>query len=661
MFERLSYSVTFPTTGRTLQGEYDLKQGFGVITGANESGKSFIIEVARWCLFGSAALRGRADDYKTLKATLMFRVKGNPYEVTRTATTAKLCTPGALVASGTKPVNEHIQALLGFGLDVFDVACAANQGDVEKVSAMKPAERKRMVDQVIGLDRIEELAKWCGDEAKVLEKAIVDPGEEPTAPAEPWDEDLFDRAREAYEELHRLKGVLSVERDAPKGPTCSVTEPSHRLRPLAEKERQDRAELAMLRARLKDLPEPFGYSDEELNLLEEGIRKWELWESRQEFERRHPRSTYHRQQLMVMLDDWTVVEQAGQLHRLVEELRSHGEVDCPNCQHHFYLESGRLEELELKLDELDKIQAPELSRREVAAELAKLDDWDRMDTQVEWGKLKDVQPAEQPQELSDAYLQQCRRANAAAADRAQVEARIAEIGQASNYYEAALEIRLAYEAQLAAYERELREYEAWQLHQKLAQTRAKEIKSLADRFADLGRLKIEWTRYRDQWDLWNDAACKAGVLRVEADGWRAAQTALNNLRVMVKGHLVPALSKVASTLVAQMTGGQRHWVTVDEDFDVLVDGQRLDTLSGSGKAVANLALRIGLGQVLTNNVLSVFIGDEIDASMDDTRAENLGKYVRTLVNKISQIILITHKSQADADWCVNLGNGEWMT
>ena len=45
---------------------------------------------------------------------------------------------------------------------------------------MKPAERKRMVDQVIGLDKIEELAKWCGEEAKVLERAIVEPGDKPS-------------------------------------------------------------------------------------------------------------------------------------------------------------------------------------------------------------------------------------------------------------------------------------------------------------------------------------------------------------------------------------------------------------------------------------------------------------------------------------------------
>src|SRR5262245_43467351 len=61
-----------------------------------------------------------------------------------------------------------------------------------------------------------------------------------------------------------------------------------------------------------------------------------------------------------------------------------------------------------------------------------------------------------------------------------------------------------------------------------------------------------------------------------------------------------------------MTGGRRQSIRVDEEFDVTVDGQPLNTLSGSGKAVANLALRNGLGQVLTNNVLSLFVGDEID-------------------------------------------------
>jgi DNA repair exonuclease SbcCD ATPase subunit len=103
-----------------------------------------------------------------------------------------------------------------------------------------------------------------------------------------------------------------------------------------------------------------------------------------------------------------------------------------------------------------------------------------------------------------------------------------------------------------------------------------------------------------------------------------------------------------------MTGGQRSLIEVDQEFDVTVDGQAFSTLSGFGKAVANLALRLGLGQVLTNNVLSVFVGDEIDASMDEDRAENLHNCIQCLAGKISQIIHISHKTGVEADWSLTL-------
>jgi hypothetical protein len=58
--------------------------------------------------------------------------RGRSYVVDRTFTTAKLMQGEAVLCSGTTPVNKHIPALLGFGLDVFDVACAANQGDMNE-------------------------------------------------------------------------------------------------------------------------------------------------------------------------------------------------------------------------------------------------------------------------------------------------------------------------------------------------------------------------------------------------------------------------------------------------------------------------------------------------------------------------------------------------
>jgi DNA repair exonuclease SbcCD ATPase subunit len=109
-----------------------------------------------------------------------------------------------------------------------------------------------------------------------------------------------------------------------------------------------------------------------------------------------------------------------------------------------------------------------------------------------------------------------------------------------------------------------------------------------------------------------------------------------------------------------MTGGERQAINVDEEFNILVDGQTIDTLSGSGKAVANLALRIGLGQVLTNNIFSLFMGDEIDESMDKNRADKTAGVMHTLKGRISQLLLVSHKSPS-ADYFIAVGeNSEYQ-
>ena len=66
----------------------------------------------------------------------------------------------AVLCIGTAPVNKHIPALLGFGLDVFDVACAANQGDIERLGNLRPAERKR--HNIFMLDEAGELLEHLG-------------------------------------------------------------------------------------------------------------------------------------------------------------------------------------------------------------------------------------------------------------------------------------------------------------------------------------------------------------------------------------------------------------------------------------------------------------------------------------------------------------------
>ena len=121
----------------------------------------------------------------------------------------------------------------------------------------------------------------------------------------------------------------------------------------------------------------------------------------------------------------------------------------------------------------------------------------------------------------------------------------------------------------------------------------------------------------------------------------------------VKQELAPSLSKAASSLLYAMTNGERRFVDVDHDFNIIVDGQPLQTLSGSGKSVVNLALRIGLGQVLTSKVLPIFMGDEIDKDMDAIRATSTHSTFQNLKSVLTQIILVTHKD-IEADQVISL-------
>ena len=63
MITHLRYSVRFKATGRVLAQDLSFGRGLTAITGPNEAGKSFVIEMMRYAFFGSAALRGVGEDY----------------------------------------------------------------------------------------------------------------------------------------------------------------------------------------------------------------------------------------------------------------------------------------------------------------------------------------------------------------------------------------------------------------------------------------------------------------------------------------------------------------------------------------------------------------------------------------------------------------------
>jgi len=215
-----------------------------------------------------------------------------------------------------------------------------------------------------------------------------------------------------------------------------------------------------------------------------------------------------------------------------------------------------------------------------------------------------------------------------------------------------LQERQRFELEMKNYILSVGAYKAYLIEKEEKSKRAAELSNTEEKIAALDTRIRGAMAYEQQVEIYKAAKQAYEVAMAELDSYKnkieqfgKAKAAVKDLKSRIKSYLIPSLSSAASALVSQMTSGTHTQVAVDEDFDVMVDQQPLATLSGSTKAVANLALRIGLGQVLTNKVFSVFLGDELDASMDEERATATYDCLKKLAeNSVQQVILVSHKN-----------------
>lgn len=625
---------------------FNFQEGLTGIIGPNESGKSLILEGIRYALFGTAALRGGADD---LHVELDFSVKGVEHTVVRKNGNAHL--DGGVV--GTRAVNAAIIKLLGYDLKVFDVANACNQGQVEALSKMAPTERKAMVDRTIGLDTLDGLIKFCADRGNALknqavgfERGLVEPAAVEayvgrsvaelaplmaTATAETNEmlklqgfvfasegvqgqeglANLIKSANADLLEFNQLTGYLSKAPAAPVEPNpCSVTQSVSSLETYQHVRDGIIGSRNLIDNQKRALTaEAMGTTG--LELLSAQWDAFDLWNER-------------------------------------KRLLAMGHLCCPSCNHTWPVAGSVPDALETL--------PPAQSKGWIETQ------WGRQGNEA---KILDMQ----------AHMDLC----------------VVPDDLSGN-----LKIRRAYEASLEAYGAAYVAHESY--HSGIDAKRARHA-SLRGAHAEVATLGNE-TALHTQWLMYQEQAPKRERLAtLEAGGptredlraemlaaqtaerlfaqWQAAKVAFDEskvehlrlvgeskkyldaragiigLKAKVKTFLLPSLNKVASHLLSEMTGGVRNDVEIDEDFEILIDGQPINVLSGSGKAVSNLSIRLALGQILTNRMFSVFLADEIDGEMDTERADFTANALRRLTGLISQVILITHK-RPEVDHLVEL-------
>jgi len=123
--------------------------------------------------------------------------------------------------------------------------------------------------------------------------------------------------------------------------------------------------------------------------------------------------------------------------------------------------------------------------------------------------------------------------------------------------------------------------------------------------------------------------------------------ALTDLRDDLNSSLRPDLSDLASGFLSELTHGRYVELELDEDYSatVLDDGDPQTVISGGEEDVANLAFRLAISQMiaeLAGQPLSLLILDEIFGSLDDAHRSAVTDLLRSLADRFSQVILVTH-------------------
>jgi DNA repair protein SbcC/Rad50 len=123
--------------------------------------------------------------------------------------------------------------------------------------------------------------------------------------------------------------------------------------------------------------------------------------------------------------------------------------------------------------------------------------------------------------------------------------------------------------------------------------------------------------------------------------------ALTDLRNELNSSLRPDLSDLASSFLSDLTDGRYPELELDEEYSarVLDNGDPQSVISGGEEDVTNLAFRLAISQMIAERAgqpLSMLLLDEIFGSLDDSRRNAVIDLLRSLADRFSQVILVTH-------------------
>jgi len=143
--------------------EIEFSKGVCALRGANEAGKTTVIEAIAYAMFGSTALRESLDKVVTwgsketaLKVELDFESNGVLYSATRSKSGAEITFPGQRVTGQTE-TKKFVEGLLGVPADVVTKLMMANQAALRGTLEEGPTAAAALIETLANFDLIDRI------------------------------------------------------------------------------------------------------------------------------------------------------------------------------------------------------------------------------------------------------------------------------------------------------------------------------------------------------------------------------------------------------------------------------------------------------------------------------------------------------------------------
>ena len=603
------------------------EDGLNWLLGENEGGKTELLDLVGYALTGQG-LRSKASEYKGLDVQLVFRINTEIFKVVRAKTTTlyKVTYENDTVkeeslATGKTAVNGAIISRLGYDYSVFSRLNYSKQLEGIALTDSKTSERLALINKINGVDEANAFEKVLEGQKKDLKSQLkaLDTGSMLDNIQFQIDEDIDHLANEESIKELTDKGVELYET------IKDLNNLAFHFKNLSQK--PEFKESTFLAIMLDNYPfeqiksiimEASSLHKSRKDLLKKEKELQRILEDLQEF---IPDTLLTDEQL----EAYREVEANNKAYHKQEELIEAHKITCPNCEHEFtdsglvnnyilqnqvFSENVYNSNVQFRSKYLNKISSTEDALASVQSSLE--------DVSV---KLEQI-----PVDFSE---------NAVDESYAELDAYQKYLYQVSDYEDKLSKFCNTFKVTEEDFES--------------VATKVQELHSLEMAMSECSSMKDKLTSYMSKKNVYELALKTQSKIDKDIAELKDKIAVIDKvieeskkIRLEIQNNCIPVLNNIASKMINKLTGGKRYGLTMNENFELSLDGKPIDSYSGSTVVLANVAFRIALIEMFFKKSFPVFIGDEIDAYADDTRAQHIHDALVKLEKEGYQLILVSH-------------------